>query len=213
MIDNSKDSENFDENMKDLSEENFLSSDNNDDIQSEIKELLENDVDMSENAENNENTDSLPDVEELAQKVKELTEENARARADHYNLQQEYSNYVRRSKAEIPQYKNSGIESVVLAILAVFDDIDAAKKHGDLNDGPFASIASKLESTLKENFDVERFGTIGEEFDPNVHEALLVSPNPDVENEQIGDIIQSGWKIKDKIIRAAKVVVFSPQDK
>ena len=121
MIDNSKDSENFDENMKDLSEENLLSSDNNDDIQSEIKELLENDVDMSENAENNENADSLPNAEELAQKVKELTEENARARADHYNLQQEYSNYVRRSKAEIPQYKNSGIESVVLAILAVFD--------------------------------------------------------------------------------------------
>lgn len=141
-----------------------------------------------------------------------LKEEIARNRADYYNLQQEYSNYVRRSKADIPSYKNAGIEAVVESMLSVFDDIDAARKHGDLEEGPFVAIANKLETTLKTGFDVERFGAIGDEFDPNMHEALLVTPNPTVTKEEIGDIIQSGWKIGDRIIRAAKVVVFSPAE-
>lgn len=174
----------------------------------------------TQNNQNEEDTQSTPEqnpqelqeeIEKLKTEIKTLTEENARSRADHYNLQQEYSNYVRRTKAEIPEYKNAGIEAITQAILTVFDDIDAANKHGDLQ-GPFLAIATKLENTLKQNFNIERFASIGEEFDPNMHEALLVTPNPEVEKEQIGDIIQGGWKINDKILRAAKVVVFTPTE-
>ncbi|QPK94366.1 nucleotide exchange factor GrpE [Actinomyces sp. zg-332] len=149
---------------------------------------------------------------ELKEKIDKLTDELARSNADYYNLQNEYSNYVRRSKSEISTYKLAGVESVVESLLSVFDDIDAAKKHGDLTDGPFVAIVNKIETALKTDFKIERFGNFHDEFDPNMHEALLVTPNPSSDKEEIGDIIQSGWKIEDKIIRAAKVVVFTPSE-
>ena len=137
-------------------------------------------------------------IEKLTEENAKLQDELARNRADYYNLQQEYTNYVRRAKADIPGYKNAGIEAV--------------KKHGDLEEGPFVAIANKLETTLKTSFEVERFANIGDEFDPNMHEALLVTPNPTATKEEIGDIIQSGWRIGERIIRAAKVVVFAPAE-
>lgn len=154
--------------------------------------------------------DTNSQLEELKTQVEKLQDENARARADLYNLQQEYTNYVKRSKADIPTYKASGIEAVIESILPVFDDIDAAKKHGDLTEGPFMSMVTKLENTLNQSFGLERVGQVGDEFDPNLHEALIMTPNPNVDKEEIGEIIQSGWKVSDKVIRAAKVVVFNP---
>ena len=62
--------------------------------------------------------------------------------------------------------------SVVEALLPVLDDIHAAREHGDLEGGPFASIADKLESSLGK-FGLERYGAVGEEFDPALHEALM----------------------------------------
>ena len=54
----------------------------------------------------------------------------------------------------------------------VLDDIHLARQHGDLESGPFAAIADKLEATLG-RFGLARFGAAGEAFDPTVHEALM----------------------------------------
>lgn len=178
------------------------------------EESEETDDTQTDKAEDSEETVLTAEEEnaQLKEQLGKLTEELARSNADYYNLQKEYSNYVRRSKSDISTYKMAGIESVVESLLSVFDDIDGAKKHGDLTDGPFVSIINKIETTLKTNFKIERFGNVHDEFDPNIHEALLVTPNPNVEKEEIGDLIQSGWRIEEKVIRAAKVVVFTPAE-
>jgi molecular chaperone GrpE len=64
------------------------------------------------------------------------------------------------------------VRDVLESLLPVLDDIQAARDHGDLVDGPFAAIADKLEATLGK-FGLERFGDKGEAFDPMVHEALM----------------------------------------
>lgn len=145
--------------------------------------------------------------EELAKQGDEL----ARARADHYNLTQTHNNYVRRSKADMSNARKMGQSEVVEALMPVLDDIAAAREAGALADGPFAAIANKLEQTLASQFGIERFGAAGDEFDPMIHEAVMAQPSSDVQVETVAQVIQAGYKIGDKVLRAAKVIVANPQ--
>ena len=104
-----------------------------------------------------------------------------------------------------------GQSEVVEALMPVLDDIAAARDAGALEDGPFASIANKLEQTLASQFGIERFGAVGDEFDPMIHEAVMAQPSSDVQVETVAQVIQAGYKIDDKVLRAAKVIVANPQ--
>lgn len=144
-------------------------------------------------------------------KIAELEDKLARAHADLYNLNQEYSNYVRRSKEAAPAHRESGQSEVIESLIGVLDDIDAARAHGDLADGPFAAIAAKLESALESRFGLERYGAVGDDFDPAVHEALLANTNPEVDAPRIAQILQPGYRRGEKVLRAAKVMVDNPE--
>ena len=107
----------------------------------------------------------------------------------------------------------AGSGSVVESLLPVLDDIHTARQPGDLDGTPFAAIADKLESILG-RFGVERVGAKGEEFDPTIHEALM-----HVEAElpegatatTVVQVIQPGFKIGERVVRAARVSVADPQ--
>ncbi|MGO1174473.1 MAG: nucleotide exchange factor GrpE [Actinomycetaceae bacterium] len=141
--------------------------------------------------------------------VLELQDQLARRKADVYNVEQEYAAFVRRSRTEAAGHRQAGVESVVESLLGVLDDIDLARQHGDLT-GPFESIATKLEQTLRQRFAFERFGAAGEEFDPNLHDALMSTDSADVEVPTIDQVLQPGYRIGEKIVRAARVAVHSP---
>ncbi len=144
-------------------------------------------------------------------RIAELEDEAARARADHYNLNQEYGNYVRRSKEAIPVYKEDGYVGVLEALIPVLDDIDAARKAGDLEDGPFASIATKLEEVLESRFGMVRYGAEGDDFDPSLHEALMAQTSADVDHPVVRQVLRSGYAKGERILRAAKVLVENPE--
>jgi len=62
-----------------------------------------------------------------------------------------------------------------------------------------------MDRTLS-RFEVEQFEPLGEKFDPNVHEAVYMMPESgDIANDHVGSVMQSGWKIGDRVLRAAKV--------
>ena len=107
-------------------------------------------VDMSDFEEQLEDSELSKALDQVAQAEEKL----ARAHADLYNLNQEYSNFVRRSKESVAGHVQSGRDQVLEAMIGVLDDIEAARKHGDLSDGPFASIANKLEDTLRTRFEL-----------------------------------------------------------
>ena len=142
--------------------------------------------------------------------ISSLEDQVARRGADLYNLEQEYKNYVRRSKAEGAVRREEGVASVVEALLPVLDDVELARQHGDLT-GPFGAIAEKLESTLATSFGVERYGKVGDAFDPLMHEALMHSTSAEAEEETIGTLIQPGYRIGEKVLRPARVAVVSPE--
>ena len=151
------------------------------------------------------------DLAKALERIAAVEDQLARANAELYNQGQEYANYVRRSKEAIPGHKTAGQDEVIESLISVLDDIAAARAHGDLEDGPFASIATKLEETLKTRFELERYGAPGDDFDPAQHDALMATTSPDVDHPVIGQVLTSGYRRGDRVVRAAKVLVNNPE--
>ncbi|RMI13312.1 nucleotide exchange factor GrpE [Cellulomonas triticagri] len=150
--------------------------------------------------------EDLADAQRLAA---ERLDELQRRNADYYNLEQQYSAYVKRSKAEALAARDQGVVAVAEALISVLDDIELARQHGDLV-GPFASIAEKLESTVG-RFGIERYGAAGEPFDPQVHEALMHGHSADVTEPTVQQVLQPGYRMGERVVRAARVAVVDPE--
>ena len=146
---------------------------------------------------------------DLEARVLELEDQVARARAETYNVSQEYAGFVRRSKADQAAAREAGQRSVIDALLSVLDDIELTRQHGELT-GSAGASCEKLENALAANFDLHRFGAEGDEFDPTMHEALMHTTG-DVTSEQVQTLIQPGYRLGEKVIRPARVGVVSPQ--
>lgn len=140
----------------------------------------------------------------------QLADELARAKADYFNLDQRFNNFVKRSREEATAARGQGRADVVEALMPMLDEVALARQHGEL-EGPMAAIAEKLENTLEGKFGAQRFGEVGEEFDPNIHEALMHSTSPDVEQNQIQQVIQPGYRVGERIVRPARVAVVGPE--
>lgn len=151
------------------------------------------------------------DLAKALERIAAVEDQLARANAELYNQGQEYANYVRRSKEAIPGHKTAGQDEVIESLISVLDDIAAARAHGDLEGGPFASIATKLEETLKTRFELERYGAEGDDFDPALHDALMATTSADVDHPVIGQVLTSGYRRGDRVVRAAKVLVNNPE--
>ncbi|WNM24240.1 nucleotide exchange factor GrpE [Demequina capsici] len=131
--------------------------------------------------------------------------------ADLQRLQAEYVNYRKRVDRDRELITSNATAKAVEALIPVLDDIAAAREHGDLADGPFASIADKLETALG-RLGWSSFGAVGEVFDPVHHEALLSQPSTDVTEPTILTVAQPGHRIGDRVVRPARVIVAQPED-
>ena len=128
---------------------------------------------------------------------------------DLQRLQAEYVNYRNRVEREKVRDKEAHIGSVVEALIPVLDDIEMARQHGDLDGGPMEKIADKIETVLA-RFGVQAFGEASEPFDPNFHEALMhveAEAPEGVDGQFVVQVLQKGFKVNDRIVRAARVSV------
>jgi molecular chaperone GrpE len=128
---------------------------------------------------------------------------------DLQRLQAEYVNYRKRVDRDRSVARDQAVAGVLEALVPVLDDVDLARQHGELTGTPFAAIAEKLETTLS-RFGWERFGTVGEPFDPQVHEALMHQHSDDVTEPTVSMVMQPGHRVSGRIVRAARVAVTSP---
>ena len=128
-------------------------------------------------------------------------------------LQAEYVNYKKRVDRDRSLAREAGITYVLESMLPVLDEIHLAREHGDLDGGPFAAIADKLETTLAK-LGIERFGSVGDEFDPNFHEALMniAADLPEgATATTVVQVLQPGFRLGERVVRAARVAVADPQ--
>ncbi|WP_246657686.1 nucleotide exchange factor GrpE [Arthrobacter yangruifuii] len=136
--------------------------------------------------------------------------EAAELRNDLLRLQAEYVNYRKRVERDRDVAREMAVIGVLNTLMPVLDDIDAARQHGDLAEGPFAAIATKLENSLK-TYGLSRIDETGVEFDPNIHEALIQQQSADVTFDTVTQILRAGYKSGDRVLRAAQVIVSVPE--
>lgn len=134
----------------------------------------------------------------------------AELRDDLLRLQAEYVNYRRRVERDRDVARDQAVIGVINSLMPVLDDIDAARQHGDLVEGPFAAIAGKLENVLK-TYELTRIDEVGVAFDPNIHEALIQQPSADVQADSVSQILRAGYRKGERVLRAAQVIVAVPE--
>jgi molecular chaperone GrpE len=129
--------------------------------------------------------------------------------ADLQRITAEYANYRKRTEANREAERERSVGDVVKVLLPVLDDLNRAEKHGDLAEGPFVSIAQKLRSGV-ERLGLKPFGSVGDAFDPQLHEAIFQQPTPGATAETVADVVETGYYLGGTLLRAAKVVVAVP---
>lgn len=129
--------------------------------------------------------------------------------ADLQRLQAEFVNYKRRVERDRDLLKENATYAALSPIVEVLDTIDRAREHEDLTGG-FKSVVEQLERTVAAA-GLVRFGAPGDAFDPNLHEALShIGEDPDVEVTTCKVIAKAGYRIGDRVVRAAQVLVVDP---
>ena len=131
--------------------------------------------------------------------------------ADLQRLQAEFLNYKRRVDRDRALIADNATYKVLQPIIEVLDTIDRAREHGEL-EGGFKAVAEQLERIVA-GLGLTRFGEPGDAFDPTMHEALShlgTDPEVDVVTAQV--IATAGYKINDRVVRAAQVLVVDPVD-
>ena len=128
--------------------------------------------------------------------------------SDLQRLQAEYANYRKRVERDRAVAHESAIGAVLTELLALLDDVDRAEQHGELSGG-FKAVADQLNSIVS-RIGLEKYGTEGEAFDPQVHEALMHDESADVAVPTASKILQPGYKYKERILRPARVAVTDP---
>lgn len=131
--------------------------------------------------------------------------------ADLQRLQAEYVNYKKRVDRDRAMARQAGVESVLTDLMPVLDSISLARQHDDLSGG-FKLVADELEK-VSSKYGLTQFGAVGEEFDPNRHDALMAVPlesGEPVEVVTISQVMQQGYALGDRVIRPARVGVANP---
>lgn len=149
-------------------------------------------------------TSKKPSFQELEQKIGELTEALQRERADSLNLR-------RRVEEEKAGAANFYKAMVVRELLPAVDNLERALMHApkDLNDNDYVkgvqSVVKQFEQVFKQ-LGVVRIKTVGEKFDPHLHEAIHMEDG-DGGVEVVCEELQPGYKLGDEVIRHAMVKV------
>ncbi|NYE95660.1 molecular chaperone GrpE [Psychromicrobium silvestre] len=177
------------------------------------EEAAENTEDPLAQVEDILNNAEVPAEESVAQGTAlsgQGQDDAAELKNDLLRLQAEYVNYRKRVERDRAVAGESAVVGVLNSLLPVLDDVDAARAHGDLTDGPFAAIAVKLETALQ-TYGLERIDETAVPFDPTVHEALIQQPNAEVQVDSVSQVLRSGYRKGDRVLRAAQVIVAVPE--
>jgi molecular chaperone GrpE len=131
---------------------------------------------------------------------------------DLQRLQADFVNYRSRVERDRGAERQAAIAEAIRAFLPALDDLTRAQLHGDLLDGtPMAAVATKLKNA-GDKFGLVSFGAKGDKFDPELHDALVQTPNAGVSQAEVADVIELGYRIGERMLRPAKVAVFVPAE-
>ena len=159
-----------------------------------------------------------PKEPSLEEKYAELEKQNAKLKDDYLRKVADFDNYRKRmikEKQDAFDYANTAILTDLVAILDDFDRGLAAMQDAtdvkSVIDG-IKMINKQMKGFLESKYDLSSYCEPGDAFDPNIHEALSSVP-ADVDEPVCAEVYLKGYKLKDRVIRHAKVLVNMPKPK
>lgn len=181
----------------------------------EETQVNEESAEQAANAENNESVSlSKEEQQELLNKVKELEamKENLLRSAA------EYENAKKRLAKDREEFIRFNQESLLRELLPVLDNFERALSHSkDIKDEGAKGVISGIEMVQKQFQEIlkqqglKKQETVGQQFDPNLHEAIAYLKEEGKEDEIVNEV-QAGYLLHDRLLRAAKVQVRGPQE-
>lgn len=182
----------------------------NEETSEEIEETTENSVDESTEAETPENEANEPVISELEKAQNEAAEMKVRYLRSVADLE----NYRKRITREKQEIIRSAAANVVESLLPVLDNmklgLQAAENHPEAKDVTygFKMVDDQLKKSLSEQ-GLEELVPDGETFDPNLHECIAHQPSDEIEEDKVIQTVRAGYRLNDRLIRAANVIVSS----
>jgi len=178
----------------------------NETVVDEGESVNNDDVEVEAGVEIESSDDSIGDV--LTEEIASLKEQVLRAHADAQNVR-------RRSEQDVEKARKFALEKFVADLLPVADNLERAIAAGNPEDETQKAVLEGVELTLKslqdtlKKYKVEMVDPAGEPFDPQLHQAMTMVPNPDMEPNTVMDVFQKGYTLNGRLVRPAMVVVSS----
>jgi molecular chaperone GrpE len=174
----------------------------------EEKVLNEEQKDTSKEAKKSKKADKKADA--FAAEKEKLEKELAETKDSYMRILAEYDNYRKRTQKEKEAAYNDSKASTLALLLPVIDnfdraidnktdDIESYRKGIEMTYNQLKDIFSKLE--------VVSFGEVGEEFNPEVHNAVMTTENPDLPENTISAVFEKGYKMGERVLRFASVQI------
>jgi molecular chaperone GrpE len=156
--------------------------------------------------------EEAPKEESLEQKLQRVEQELQESKNRFLYLQAEFENYRKRMVREKAEFLNYGYERILKELLPLLDDLERtlehAKSHSDLSGlvQGVELVAKKFHSVL-ESMGVRPIAAVGQKFDPLHHEAIGKEERADIEPGIVIQELERGYKLKDRLLRAARVTI------
>lgn len=155
-------------------------------------------------------SDKKSEVDSLKAEIEKLNEEIAALKDSHLRTLAEYDNFRKRSQREKEAAYGDSKANTLKTLLPVIDNFDRAAEN---KTDDIEVYRRGIEMTLTQfteilkNLEVESFGEVGEQFDPNIHSAVMTVENGDLPENSIASVFEKGYRMGDRILRFATVQV------
>ena len=149
------------------------------------------------------------ELETAAEEIEALKAEKDELYDKYLRTLAEYDNFRKRSQREKDAIYGDATSDTVKKLLPVLDSFERALNY-ECKDEEFKKGIALIQNTLKEVFDsmgVKEIPDIGEQFDPNLHEAVMHTEDPAYGENVITDCYRKGYMLGDKVIRFSMVIV------
>lgn len=167
-------------------------------------ELIEDEE--REDIDGNSNESEVLLDEELKKKEDELKELSTQF----IRLQADFENFRKRTEKERKDIVNFALEDFICTLLPIVDNFEIAMKVEKKENESFYEGIELIKKQLKnvlEASGLKEIESLGKEFDPNLHHAVFMEESEEYDAGKVVEVIQKGYKLKDKVIRPAMVKV------
>lgn len=175
-------------------------------ITTEAEETAE----VKKEAKKEKKTKKNSEVEALKSEMEKLSTELAALKDSHLRTLAEYDNYRKRSQREKEATYGDAKANTLKLILPAIDNLERALENTSDDVEVYRKGVEMTVTQLKEilkNMEVESFGQVGDEFDPNIHSAVMTVESDELPENCVAAVFEKGYKMGDRILRFATVQV------